>query len=76
MSPESLQYHYGKISEGYVEALAAAMDDGEIARADPEVLAWALMAVGEMVGMRWILWDGRGAVPPKVRAELDRLIAE
>jgi hypothetical protein len=50
------------------------MDGGEIARADPEVLAWALMAVGEMIGMRWILWDGRDGLPAEVRRELDTLI--
>ena len=29
---------------------------------DPEVTAWALMAAGEMIGLRWILW-GDGEVP-------------
>ena len=26
---------------------------------DPEVLAWALMGMGELLGMRWIVWEGR-----------------
>jgi AcrR family transcriptional regulator len=74
VSPESLQYHYEKISDGYTEGLQAAMDSGEIEPADPEVLAWALMAVGEMIGLRWILWEGRDDVPPAIRNELDALI--
>ena len=45
---------------------------GEI---DPEVSAWALMAAGELIGMRWILWDERGEVPARVLDELERIIA-
>ena len=26
---------------------------------DPEVTAWALMGLGELIGMRWILWNGK-----------------
>ena len=35
------------------------MDRGEVARMDPEVLAWALMGMGELLGMRWIVVGGR-----------------
>jgi len=59
VSPETLQYHYDRITEGYADGLRAAMDRGEVARGEPEVIAWALMAVGEMLGMRWLLWAGR-----------------
>jgi AcrR family transcriptional regulator len=75
VSPETLQYHYEKITEGYVEGLRSAMERGEVAAGDPEVLAWALMATGEMLGMRWMLWNGSREMPPEVLAELDRLIA-
>lgn len=57
VSPEAMHRHYARIAEGYVEGLKAAMADGEVVEADPEVLAWALMGVGELVGMRWILWN-------------------
>jgi hypothetical protein len=50
------------------------MDDGEIAAADPEVLAWALMGIGELLGMRYILWAGRSDVPEHVLAEIERLL--
>jgi AcrR family transcriptional regulator len=72
-SPGMLQRHYRAIADGYVAGLRAAMDDGDIARADPEVLAWALMGVGELIGMRWILWqDGPGPreVPEHVFEEM------
>jgi AcrR family transcriptional regulator len=72
VSPEMLRYHYDRLSEGYVEALAHAVESGEVGKLDPEVTAWALMGMGEMLGMRWILWgDG---MPKRVLKELARLI--
>src|ERR671937_3140695 len=72
VSPEMLRYHYERLSEGYVEALAHAVKTGEVGKLDPEVTAWALMGMGEMLGMRWILWgDG---MPKRVVKELARLI--
>jgi AcrR family transcriptional regulator len=75
VSPQALHGHYAKIAEGYVEGLRAAMEAGEIAKGDPEVLAWALMGVGEMVGMRWILWDpDRGEIPDDVFEQVVQFI--
>ena len=74
VSPATLQYHYEKITEGYVDGLRRAMEQGEVAKGDPEVVAWALMAAGEMLGMRWMLWNGTREMPPAVLLELDRLI--
>jgi AcrR family transcriptional regulator len=74
VSPEMLHYHYDRLSEGYVEALRQATESGEIAVLDPEVTAWALMGLGELIGMRWILWGGHDDVPPHVFAELERII--
>jgi AcrR family transcriptional regulator len=73
VSPEMLRYHYDKLSEGYIEALREAMERGETAQLDPEVTAWALMAAGEMIGMRWILW-GEGTMPDHVEQELARIV--
>jgi AcrR family transcriptional regulator len=74
VSPEMLQYHYDRLVEGYVLALRGAMERGEIAEADPEVLAWALMGVGELIGMRYILWAGRSDVPQEVLSEIERIV--
>jgi AcrR family transcriptional regulator len=75
VSPEMLRYHYDRLSEGYIEALREASERGEIAELDAEVAVHALMGMGEMIGMRWILWGGHDDVPPHVLAELERIIS-
>jgi AcrR family transcriptional regulator len=74
VSPETLVIHYERLTEGYVTGLRQAMDSGEVAEGDPEVLAWSLMGIGELVGMRWILWNGEGEMPERVFDELARII--
>lgn len=73
VSPKMLRYHYDKLAEGYVEGLRTAIERGEIGDIEPEVTAYALMAAGELLGMRWILW-GDGAIPEHVSAELARIV--
>jgi hypothetical protein len=73
VSPEVFKWHYDRVSERYVAALREAVDRRELGPIDPEVAAWALMAVGETIGLRWIVW-GDGDVPPHVIAELGRII--
>ncbi len=73
-SPKALHMHYERIAEGYVAALEEAMESGEIVTADTEVLAYALMGIGELIGMRWILW-GEDEVPGHVVDELMKFIA-
>jgi len=73
-SPRALHLHYERIAEGYVAALEDAMESGEIAAADTEVLAYALMGIGELIGMRWILW-GEDEVPGHVIDEMMKFIA-
>jgi AcrR family transcriptional regulator len=74
VSPEMLRFHYDKLSEGYIEALQSAVESGEIGKLDPEVAAHALMGLGEMIGMRWILWGDGKPIPARVWAELERQI--
>jgi AcrR family transcriptional regulator len=74
VSPEMLHYHYEKLAEGYVEGLRESIAKGEVGdHVEPEIAAWSLMATGEMLGMRYILW-GDGTVPAHVEAELARII--
>jgi len=75
VSPEMLHLHYERLTSGYVAGLRQAMEAGEIADGDPELLAWALMGIGELVGMRWILWAGRDELSPEMLDELGRIIA-
>jgi AcrR family transcriptional regulator len=74
VSPEMLHFHYDRLSAGYIVALREASESGEIGKLDPEVAAWALMGLGEMIGMRWILWGDRAPLPGRVWDELERLI--
>jgi len=74
VSPEMLHQHYDRLTEGYVVGLRQAMEDGDIAQGDPEVLAWALMGIGELVGMRWILWAEQDQLPAEVFEQLAAII--
>nr|WP_241429302.1 TetR/AcrR family transcriptional regulator [Agrococcus sp. ARC_14] len=70
VSPGAMRNHYERIVEGYRDGLTRAKANGEVGDIDPEVAAWALMGVGEMIGMRYVLWPtgdtgpyGTGATP-------------
>ena len=74
VSPHMLRYHYDRLSSGYIEALREAVARGEIADLNAEVAAWALMGMGELTGLRWILWDQSRDMPEHVFQELERII--
>lgn len=76
VAPEAMRRHYTRIVEGYSDGLTTAVAAGEIdADVDPQVTAWALMGIGEMIGMRWILWEGSdGEVPDEVLDQMMRFI--
>lgn len=71
-APEAHRRHYTKLSDGYVAGLRAARAAGEIGDVDPTVAAWALMGAGELIGKRWVLWNG--APEPLPDAVLDSVI--
>jgi AcrR family transcriptional regulator len=73
VSPEVFRWHYETLTERYAAALRGAVERKELGPIDPEVAAWALGAIGETIGMRWILW-GEGLVPESVLAEVGRMI--
>ncbi|MGB1014071.1 MAG: TetR/AcrR family transcriptional regulator [Nannocystaceae bacterium] len=54
--------YYRKLASSYTEGLARAMDAGELARIDPELVAYMLMGIFDFIGMRWVLWEGK--LPP------------
>ncbi|QKJ19207.1 TetR/AcrR family transcriptional regulator [Microbacterium hominis] len=81
VSPEVLRLHYTRIVEGYEAGLRAAQSAGDVdAALDPETTAWALMGMGELIGMRFLLWerDAEGNPPreldPAVFAAMARFI--
>jgi AcrR family transcriptional regulator len=73
VSPEVLRLHYTRIVEGYEAGLRTAQRGGDVdPLLDPETTAWALMGMGELIGMRFLLWerDEQGRPP----AELDPVV--
>jgi AcrR family transcriptional regulator len=74
VSPPALRLHYERIVGGYAHGLREAMERGEVASGDPEVIAWALMGAGELIGLRWILWGDTDEIPPHVFEETMRFL--
>jgi AcrR family transcriptional regulator len=75
VSPETMRAHYDAICAGYVAGLSRAQEAGEIRDdVDPTVAAWALMGAGELIGMRWVLWDRARQIDPAVYASLMDII--
>jgi AcrR family transcriptional regulator len=74
VSPKALKHHYTKIVEGYRAGIAQAEAEGEISDLDPEVASWMLMGIGELIGMRWVLWSEDGEVPEDVFENMMRFI--
>ena len=81
VSPEVLRLHYTRIVDGYEAGLRAAQRAGDVdPELDPATTAWALMGMGELIGMRFLLWerdaDGRppAAMDPAVFDAMSRFI--
>lgn len=74
-SPDALRLHYAKIVDGYAQGIEQGQQTGEVHRMDPEVVAWALMGIGEIIGMRWVLWpqeeDSAGQAGQPGQADAD-----
>ncbi len=70
VSPRMMHLHYERIVEGYIAGLRVAQRDGDVDEAlDVEVTAWALMGIGEMIGMRYLLWERYAAGTPPTEIE-------
>lgn len=65
VAPAEYRAWYERLAERYVAGLKAAMRSGEFRSLDPELVAYCLMGMGDFLGMRLVLWDGRRRVPPK-----------
>ena len=75
VSPRALRSHYTRIVEGYIDGTRRRpASTGEVGDIDPTVAAWALMGIGEMIGMRWVLWGDSHEVPAHVFDEVIALI--
>lgn len=56
---------YREFASKYAESLGRAMDAGAFARADPEVLAWAIIGMADLIAMRWLVWERTPELPPE-----------
>jgi AcrR family transcriptional regulator len=52
-------YHryYRSLAAAYAKGLSRAMEQGEIGDFDPEVMAYVLMGIADMLGMRFVMWE-------------------
>jgi hypothetical protein len=74
---DSLVYRgwYRQLADGYADALRVAVDDGEIAPVDDvETLAYALMGIGDFVGLRWLVIEKRRTVPARAQATIAQVV--
>src|SRR5947209_3125140 len=62
---ELFREYYTVFADGYCSAMQEAMDRGEIAQLNAEVVAYCLMGIGDFIGMRWVLWQD-GGIPGDV----------
>jgi AcrR family transcriptional regulator len=66
---------YRQFADACKEALGTALANGEIlAVEDVETLAYALMGIGDFVGMRWLVFDERRTVPPRALATVGQIV--
>jgi len=70
VDPTLFRSYYDTFLTGYIPGLGEAIAKGEIPSGiDPEVLAFCLMGVGEIIGLRYVLWEGR-PLDPKVAQQV------
>ena len=64
VDPETPRWHYETIAESYIRGLAKAQGEGQIAtHVSAETMAWVLMGIAELIGARYVQWEGR--TPPE-----------
>ena len=70
------RWYYSRLSDPYAVALEQAMAAGVLRRANPEIMALALMGVGHWLGLRWVLWSKATdpTVPVDVQQESTALV--
>ncbi len=62
VEPNLWHWYYSSFAKSYADRLRSAMDRGEVARVDPEALAYCLMGISVLTAMRWPVWEGK--MPP------------
>jgi len=70
------RWYYERVGQPYGEALAAAMEQGEIRKVDSSILAYSLMGIGHFMGVRWIIWNKKDAIPDEAVLKVSSIIME
>jgi AcrR family transcriptional regulator len=65
VAPDEFRAWYRRLAERYVDGLRAAAAAGQVRDLDLETVAYCLMGMGDFLGMRLVLWEGRRHVPPR-----------
>ena len=75
VDPEAHRWHYMTIAESYIRGLEKAQGEGQIAtHVSAETMAWVLMGIAELIGARYVQWEGRPP-PDEVLDEVMTFIA-
>ncbi|MDJ0959372.1 MAG: TetR/AcrR family transcriptional regulator [Acidimicrobiia bacterium] len=75
VDPEAHRWHYMTIAESYIRGLEKAQGEGQIAtHVSAETMAWVLMGIAELIGARYVQWEGRPP-PESVLDEVMTFIA-
>jgi AcrR family transcriptional regulator len=76
VDPREYRDWYERLAQPYVAALRRAAAEGEVADEDVdlEIAAYCLIGMGDFLGMRMVLWEGRRRVPPRVLRTLMRIV--
>jgi AcrR family transcriptional regulator len=65
VAPREFRDWYERLADRYIENLRRDAAAGEIRDVDLETAAYCLMGMADFLGMRMVLWDGRGQLPPR-----------
>ena len=70
------RWYYERVGQPYGDALAAAMEQGEIRKIDSSILAYSLMGIGHFMGVRWIIWNKKDVIPDEAVLKVSSIIME
>jgi AcrR family transcriptional regulator len=66
VDPDAYRRYYRNLARGYARGLRHAAGTGEFRALDAEAVSYALMGIGDFIGLRYILWQDPGYVPEAV----------
>lgn len=72
---ELFRWYYQRMADGYKRRLQEAQEQNQVrGDIDPEALAWSIMGVAHMLGLRYVLWDEDGSAIDRVFDDVMRFL--